>query len=130
MLARRPAHTLTYEARHLRRCELLGLVSDRDVEHPSLAELLDVRGRHCDAVEPRQMLASERRRCQHVDGWVDEHVVLLGRDPEIVDALGDWMLAVDDLDLVGHAHALAARVFDEGRADDEVVWQARAKRRG
>ena len=129
--ARGPEQAALHDLPRFRHVEVGRHVADGEVEDAALAVELLPRHRHHDAVDPRRVLARERRRREHLDVRVDEHVVLLGVHPEVGEAFRDRIVAlrdvhgvVDDAARVGRPraahHELVLGVVAEGVAQPAV----------
>ena len=125
---RRPGKTLPDQPLRRGDLQLGGHVAGAGVEDAALAPGPHERRPASDASDPRPVLAAEGRLGQHVHAGIEVHVVLLGGDLEVGYALRRGVLAVDDLDRVGHRDALAPGMIQERRAGEQRELQARAKR--
>ena len=127
---RGPQQAALHHLARLRHIEIGRGVAECRVEHAAFAVELLPRHRHHGTLDPRCRLRGRPAKGggrQHLDVWIDEHVVLLRTHPEVAQPAGDWIVPPREGHLVVED---PARVRRPRPAHHELVVRVGAERVG
>src|SRR3954451_15317336 len=112
-LAAGPQHSTPDHLACLGHVEVRYHMAERAKEYATFIPVLGPGHWHNGSSDPCCVLAAEGRRGKHFDRWIDMHKILLAMHGEIIQAPGNWVFVVGDINCIvdniaGMGYPLAA----------------------